>query len=457
MRIIICGAGRVGFSIAQRLTREDNDIVIIDRSETLIRDVTETMDARGVVGHAAHPDTLSRAGAAEADMIIAVTFHDEVNMVACQVAHSLFSVPMKIARVRARDYLRTEWRDLFSRSNMPIDVIISPELEVGEAALRRVRYPGAIDMAPFVEGRVHLVGVRLERDCPLINTPLNQLSELFPDLKAIVVAIHRSGKLFRPDPADQLAIGDNVYFVADTEQISRTLNLFGHAEDQARRFVIMGGGNIGLYVAQELERSPSLKVRLIEHKKERAELAAAQLKRTIVLHGDAMDREILREAKASEAEFALGLTNSDHVNLLAGVLAREEGALRTLALVNDRDLMTVAGPIGVDALIDPRAATVSTILRHVRRGRIKGVYSLLDGQAEILDAIALETSPLVGRPLSEVNLPDGVIIGAIVAKGEVSRPTGHSVINPGDRVVIFALRDYVKTVEQMFRVSLEYF
>ena len=457
MRIILCGAGQVGYGIARRLSQENHDVTVIDQSAELIRNISERLDVRGLVGHGSHPDALARAGAREADMVIAVTFSDEVNMVACQVCHSLFSVPMKVARVRAQSYRDPTWRDLFSRKNMPIDVVISPEIEVGDSVLRQLRNPGAFDSAPFAEGRVQTLGVRILPDCPVINTPLEQLSELFPSLKITIVGVLRSGKLFRPDRSDQLLAGDDAYIIADTAQAPRALDIFGHAERQARRVIIIGAGNIGSYVASVLEKTSNVKIRLIESNKKRAEESANLLTRSIVLHGSGLDQELLREAGVAEAETVVAVTNDDQVNILAAVIAKNEKAERSIALINKRDYAGLMSPLGIDAFVDPRASTVSTILEHVRRGRIKGVYSIADGEAEILDAIALETSPLVGVPLREAKLPESVVVGAVVRGEEVMIPDGDFVIQADDRVVLFTLREHVKDVEQMFRVSLEYF
>ncbi|MEO1135814.1 MAG: Trk system potassium transporter TrkA, partial [Pseudomonadota bacterium] len=263
MRVIVCGAGRVGVGIARRLSRENNEVTVIDQSKDLIRAVAERLDVRGVVGNGAYPQTLEQAGASEADMIIAVTFSDEVNMVACQVAHSLFNVPTKIARVRAQGYLDPRFTDIFSRTHMPIDVVISPEREVSEAIIQRLSTPGAFEIKSFVDGRVWAVGVKLRDDCPIINTPLRQVAELFPDLKITIVAIKRGEKLWRAHSGDQLEPGDRVFFVSDRSDVSRALEIMGEAGRQARRVIIIGGGNIGLFVAMGLEKTGSMKIRII--------------------------------------------------------------------------------------------------------------------------------------------------------------------------------------------------
>lgn len=457
MRVIVCGAGRVGFGIARRLARESNDVTIIDQSKELVRSVAEQLDVRGIVGNGAYPDVLADAGAREADMVVAVTYSDEVNMIASQIAHTLFNVPTKVARIRAAGYLDPRYSDLFSRNHMPIDVIISPEREVSEAIMQRMSTPGAFETKSFVDGRVWALGVRLRDTCPIIDTPLRQVAELFPDLKITIVAIQRDGRMWRAHADDQIASGDEIYFIADRDDVTRALEIMGEAERQARRVVIIGGGNIGLYVAQGLEKLGSMKIRLIERDGKRAETIAEQLQRTVVLQGDGLDRGILREAGVADAQTVVSVTDNDQVNILSSVVAKREGARRSMALINDQDYGPISEAVGIDRFIDPRATTISTILQHIRRGRIKGVYSLSDGKAEIMDAIALETSPLVNKPLKEAALPEGVMIGAVYRDNKVIMPNSETIIKPGDRIVLLALKDFVKDAEQMFRVSIEYF
>ncbi|MGB6118848.1 MAG: Trk system potassium transporter TrkA [Mesorhizobium sp.] len=458
MRVIICGAGQVGYGIAERLSAERNDVTVIDTSPELIAAIRDSLDVRGLVGHGAHPDMLAAAGAAEADMIIAVTLYDEVNMIACEVAHALFSVPTKIARIRAQSYLQPHYQDLFSREHMPIDVVISPELEVGEMVLRRIALPGANDVVTFADGSIAMIAIECLEECPVINTPLAQLSELFPDLQATVVGISRKGRLFVPHSGDEMLAGDIAYVVASKEQVRRTLSLFGHEETEATRIVIAGGGNIGLFVAKALEqRKGRFRVKLIENTRERAVAVADQLRKTVVLHGSALDQKLLNEADIDDADLMVALTNSDQVNILASVMAKRLGCKSNLALLNNPAYQDITQTMGIDAQINPRNVTISKVLQHVRRGRIRAVHSVHRGSAEVLEAEALETSPLVGGELRDIDLPSGMRIGAVYRDGKVLKPDGSMTIRPKDRVVIFAMADAVKQVEQMFRVSLEFF
>ncbi|AMS42693.1 Trk system potassium transporter TrkA [Aminobacter sp. NyZ550] len=458
MRVIICGAGQVGYGIAERLAAEKNDVSIIDTAPELIQAVRDQLDVRGFVGHGSHPEVLEAAGAQNADMIIAVTLFDEVNIVACEVAHALFNVPMKVARIRSQSYLQPHYQDLFSREHLPIDVIISPELEVGEMVLRRITLPGAVDVVRFAENHIIMVAIECLEDCPVINTPLAQLSELFPDLPSTVVGVTRNGRLFIPHSADQLVAGDLAYVVTTKEQVRRTLGLFGHDEQEATRIVIAGGGNIGLFVARTLEQRQSrTKIKIIEANKERAVKVADVLRRTVVLNGSALDQKLLMEADIQDADLMVALTNNDQVNILSSVMAKRLGCKGNLALINNPAYHDLTKPLGIDAHVNPSAVTISRVLQHVRRGRIRQVHSIQRGAAEIIEAEALETSPLVGTLLRDLELPDGMRIGAIYRDGHVVKPSGSVKIKPRDRVVIFALDKAVKQVEQMFRVSLEFF
>ncbi|MGI6853177.1 Trk system potassium transporter TrkA [Mesorhizobium sp. 1B3] len=458
MKVIICGAGQVGYGIAERLAAEKNDVSVIDTSPDLIRAIRDSLDVRGFVGHGAHPDVLELAGAQQADMLIAVTLFDEVNIVACEVAHALFNVPTKIARIRAQSYLRPHYRDLFSREHLPIDVIISPELEVGEMVLRRIALPGATDVVGFAENKIAMVAIECQEDCPVINTPLAQLSQLFPDLPSTVVGITRQGKLFIPHSSDQLVAGDLAYVVTTKDQVRRTLGLFGHEEQEATRIVVAGGGNIGLHVARTLEQRQSrARLKIIESGKERAVAIADELRRTVVLQGSALDQKLLLEADIQDADLMVALTNNDQINILASAMAKRLGCKSNLALLNNPAFHDLTGTMGIDAYVNPRAVTISRVLQHVRRGRIRAVHTIQQGAAEIIEAEALETSPLVGAELREIDLPHDMRIGAIYRNGEVIKPGGAVRIKPRDRVVIFALAGAVKQVEQMFRVSLEFF
>ncbi|MEM7300255.1 MAG: Trk system potassium transporter TrkA [Pseudomonadota bacterium] len=458
MKLIICGAGQVGYGIAERLAAEGNDVSVIDNSPGLVHAIRDNLDVRGFVGHGAHPDTLAAAGAEDAEMIIAVTLYDEVNMVACQVAHSLFNVPTKVARIRAQSYLQSHWQDLFSREHLPIDVVISPEVEVGDRVLQRIALPGADDVVRFADGQAVMIAISCGDDCPVVDTPLDQLTELFPDLNAVVVGISRDDRVFVPHSADAMLTGDTAYVVAHSSQVRRTLNIFGHEESDASRIVIVGGGNIGLYVARRMEeRLSRARLKIVESSHQRAVAIADQLEKTVVLHGNALDQKLLIEADVQSADLMVGLTNDDQANILTSVMAKRLGCKSSLTLLNNTGYQDFTRTLGIDAYVNPRTVTISKVLQYVRRGRIRSVHSIKNGAAEVIEAEALETSPLVGKPLRTLDLPDGIRIGAIYRGREVIHPDGSTFVKAKDRIVIFATAERVKQVEQMFRVSLDFF
>jgi trk system potassium uptake protein TrkA len=458
MKVVICGAGQVGFNIARQLSRENNDVTVVDQSAELVRRISDSLDVTAVLGQASHPDVLERVGTGDADMLIAVTYADEVNMVACQVAHTLFNVPTKIARVRSQSYLDPIWADLYSSDHLPIDVIISPEIEVARAITRRFDVPGSFDVISVGDGKLRLIGVRCQENCPIVNTPLRQLTRLFPDLDIIIVGITRGTRTIVPTGDDQLLVDDDVYFVVDSGQTDRAMAAFGHEEAEAQRILIIGGGHIGLFLAEQLETEyPHVNAKIIESDSNRVREIAQKLKKTTVLYGDARDLDLLQEANIAATETVVAVTNDDETNILSSLLAKQHGAQRAVTLINTDTYNPLIGPLGIDAVVNPRSITVSTILQHVRRGRIRAVHSLGEGVGEVVEAEALETSSLVGQPLRDINLPGGVIIGAVLRGGEVIIPRGATVIQAKDHVVLFTRPDAVKKVERMFSVRLEYF
>ena len=458
MKVIICGAGQVGANIARYLASEDADITVIDQSPELVQKIVDSLDVTGLVGFASHPDILEKAGARDADMVIAVTYADEVNMVACQICHSIFDVPTKIARVRHQSYLEPMWADLFSRDHMPIDVIISPEVEVARAIGHRLEIPGAFEVIPLADGKVSLIGVHCTEECPILETPLRELTGLFPDLHIVIVALSRDGMGIAPGGDDILLPGDDVYFVADTAHLGRAMAAFGHEETEAHRVVIVGGGNIGLNLAHLVETNGRrVNLKLIEVDKARAELVAQRLQHTVVIHGDALDTEVLEEANVAATETVVAVSNDDEVNILASMQAKRFGCQRAVTLINNAGYAPLVGSLGIDTVVSPRVITVSTILQHVRRGRIRSVHSLPEGFGELIEAEALETSSLVGVPIREAKLPEGVVLGAVVRGNEVIIPRGSTVVRTGDQVVLFAATEAVKKVEKLFAVKLEFF
>ena len=458
MKIIICGAGQVGWHIARHLSGERNDVTIIDTNAELIRRATDALDVQGVTGFASHPDVLDQAGARDADLIIAATHSDEVNMVTCQMAHSVFQVPRKIARLRSGAYLDAIYSDLYHTDHLPIDVVISPEREVARAALQRLSAPSTFDAETFLDGQLHLLGIALEPDSPVLNTPLRQLNDMFSSLSALVAGVRRGTRLFAPEAGDQLFEGDQVYVFTLAEDVPRTLEIFGKPMARQENVVIIGAGNVGLAVAQALEARPErVRVKLIERNRARAEDAADSLTRTIVLNGDGLSAELLEEAAVPRADAVLAITDDDKTNILAAVRAKQAGAKLAISLVNDPTLMSLMDPLDIDAFINPRASTVSTILRHIRHGRVRDIYSIGDAEAEVIEAQVLSTSPIAGRAVREIDFPEGALIGAVQKRGRVVKPVGDLRIEEGDIVVIFALASDVPEVERLLQVSIDFF
>jgi trk system potassium uptake protein TrkA len=458
MKVIVCGAGQVGWQIARHLAGENNDVTIVDSNPDLVARATDALDVRGVAGFASYPDVLEQAGARDADMIIAATYSDEVNMVTCQVAHSVFGITRKIARIRAQNYLGAATADLYRREHMPIDVVISPEREVAEAALQRLAAPTAFETASFVDGRVQLLGLALDADCPVLDTPLRQLTDLFSTLRAIVVGVRRAGRLFAPEPGDQLFEGDQIYVLSDTGDVNRTLEIFGKGARKQERIVIVGGGNVGLSVAQALEgRRDRVRVKVIERNRAKAESAADKLERTIVLNGDGMNADLLAEANIDRADAVLAVTDDDKTNLLVSVRAKVAGCPMAIALINDPSLASLIAPLGIDAYINPRATTVSSILRHIRHGRVRAIYSIGDAEAEVIEAQVLSTSPIAGQAIRDIDFPEGVLVGAVMQDGVLVKPTGATRVRERDVIVLFALAPDVPEVERLLQVSVDYF
>ena len=457
MRVIVCGAGQVGLGIAERLSAEGNEVSIIDSQASLVERANEFLDVRAFQGNGAHPEVLERAGARDAEMLIAVTLYDEVNMVACQVANTIFETPTRIARVRSQRYLEGRYNKLFADNGFAINYIISPEVEVGNAVLRRLELPGAFETFSFCDSNMTALGVSCGPDCPVIDTPLTQLADLFPDLPAAIVAIVRGGQLMVARSNDTLRVGDDVYIVVPSVAVTRTLKIFGHDETEARRIIIAGGGNIGVYVARTLEeRERNVRVKLIEHNRDRAFEIAEVLKRASVLHGSSLAEDILREADVQSAETMVALTNDDQVNILTSVLAKQLGCQRSMCLWNSPGYANMIRSFGIEGQVNPRGITTSRILQFVRRGKIRGVHAISNGRGELLEGEALETSPLVGAPIEKLRFSDGIRVGGIWRDGKAVPVRGKTQLQPKDRVIIFARMEQVREVEDMFRVSADY-
>jgi trk system potassium uptake protein TrkA len=448
----VCGAGQVGSTIARHLAIEGIDVTVIDVSPEQARRVDESYDVRGMVGHASHPEVLERAGARDADMLIAVTRSDEVNMVACQVAYSLFNVKRRIARVRHHGYLEPIWKGLYAADQLPIDVIISPELEVAKGIARRLKTPGAFDTIALADRRVQLLGIHCNTGgCAFIGRRLNELSAAAPHLKIVVLAIIRNGEAFVPRGQDRIEHGDDIYVVAEPTQVDHVMRFFGHQEQIARRLVIIGGGNVGLTLARQLlQETPGLTLKIIEQSRERSEFISQQVGReAVVLHGDALDRDMLEQANIRSTETVIAVTNDDETNIFSSVLAKREGCQRAITLVNKGSYGPLLPTLGIDAVVSPNAITISSILRYVRHRSVSALYALHQDFGEVIEATAQPGSRLVSGSLREIGLPEGMLIGAVVRNGGVIIPTGSSRVEPGDSVIAMVTYRALRKAEAM--------
>ena len=455
MNVIICGAGRVGFSISKQLSAQGHSITVVDQSSEFIQKINETQDVKGIVGRATFPSVLEKAGAEDADMIIAVTQNDETNMVICQVAYSIFKINKKIARIRSQQFLGTKWSKLYGQANLPIDVIISPELEVAKSLQRKLDAPGALDSVPFAGGKIKVLKININKDCPLANTELALLTKRFPELTANILGVVRNENFVILRKKDKLLIDDKAFVVINASQIKKTLFAFGHEEKMAKKILIIGGGNIGFNLAKNIETdSEGVRVKIIEKNKERAEFIANELNNTIVINGDGLDEEVLKEANIEEAETILSLTNDDEDNIMVSVLAEKINTnKRTIALVNKQNYSLLQSSLKINDLVDPRHTTISTILKHVHKGTIETVYTLLDGEYEFIEAEVLETSELISKSLKDSNLPKEIRIGAIVRDKEVIIPKSNYKFEKKDLVVFLTKREHLEKVESLFRIS----
>ncbi|MFP4614565.1 MAG: Trk system potassium transporter TrkA [Thiohalorhabdus sp.] len=458
MKIVILGAGQVGAPVAEQLALEGHDITVVDRDGDKVAALGERLDIQTVRGQAAYPHILEEAGMGAADMVLAVTGTDEVNMVACQMAETLFHTPTKLARLRAPEYLAHP--ELFNREAVPVDYIISPEQVVTDSIHRLIEHPGSLQVVDFAGGRVRLVGVRADADGPLVGHQLQELRQRMPGVDTRVAAIYRRGQALIPEGQTVIEEGDEVFFIAAREHIQSVLRSLRAVEDTVRTVAIVGGGKIGSSLAKALERTP-VQVKLIDHNARNAAEVAAGLKNTLVLQGDGADEELLREENIGAMNVFVAVTNDDEANILSSMLAKRMGVGRAVTLINRGAYVDLVQQTGIDVAVSPHQATIGRILAHVRRGDVAMVHSLRRGAAEALEVLAhgdASTSRVIGKRLDEVRLPKGVTIGAIVRGDQVLIAHRHVVIEPEDHVILFLVdKRKIAQVEKLFQVGLGFF
>lgn len=452
MRILICGAGQVGQSLVESLNAENLDITVIDKDPKKLEKVTARADVNGVEGFAAHPDVLKRAGADEVDMIIAVTASDETNMIICQVAHSYFNVPRKIARIRAQSYLDARGSEFFSRNHMPIDMIISPEYEVARDIAARLYMPGVFDMVRLSHHEGRVVSVKCLPLCDIVNTPIKQIFKLFPDYKFQVIAIIRNGNEYIiPNANDVLLENDEVYFFAALDHVPEVLKLFGHAKDQTKRIVIIGGQDVGYYLTQELLKLPvKPKLYLIEADHDRAAYLSTEFPKVSIMSGDALDQDLLDESHMSQADALVSVSMDDDYNILTSLLGKQMGAKQSIVLMNKINFMPFVNKLGIDSIVSPKSFTVSNIVQYMRGKNSQSVHRLREGWAEIIEVRIPNTSVLVGRRLDSLDLPVKIVIAGIVRDHEVIIPYGAFVIEKQDVLIFLSDVKYVDYLVDMF-------
>jgi len=455
MNIIICGAGRVGFTIAKLLTEQNHSITVIDQSSEDIQKINEALDVKAIVGKATYPSILEKANAADADMIIAVTRNDEINMLICQIAFTVFNIPKKIARIRSQNYLDPKFSKLYNKENLPIDVIISPEIEIAKSIQRKLEAPGALDNVPFAENKIKLLEIFIEESCPISDIKLNELTKKFPKLNANILGVIREEKFIFLKKNDVIKKNDKAYVIINSLQMKETLSAFGHNEKISNKILIIGGGNIGFSLAKNIEQSfEDARLKIIEKDKNRAELIANELNNTIVINGNGLDEDILSEVNLEDVETVIALTNDDEDNLMVSVLVEKFSKdKKTMALINKPNYSLLQSSLKIDDLIDPRMTTVSSILKHVHKGTIETAYSILNGDYEVIEAEIVETSELINKELKNCELPDEIRIGAVLRKNEIIIPRSDFVFKKEDRVVFLSKKDQLPLVESMFRLS----
>ncbi|GAA4346497.1 Trk system potassium transporter TrkA [Kangiella taiwanensis] len=457
MKIIILGAGQVGTTLALSLEGENNDITLIDSDPKRLRYIQDHLDLRTIVGHAAYPDVLANAGIDDSDMLVAVTSSDEVNMVACQIAHSLYQTPTKIARIRSSNYHQKH--EIFTNNHIPVDVVISPEKLVTEYIERLVDNPGAFQVLDFANGLLRLVAVKAYYGGPLVGNALSELKHHLPNVDTRVAAIFRRGKPIVPTGHTVIEADDEVFFLAAKKHIRSVMSELQRLEKNYQRVIIAGGGNIGQGLAKRLEKK--MLVKIIERDPKRAEELANNLEDTLVLQGDVSDEDLLNDENISEFDLFIAVTNDDEANIMSALLAKKLGVRKTMVLINRTAYVDLIQGHEIDIAISPQQVTIGSLLTHIRRGHVSSVYSLRRGAAEAIEAIAKgneQTSSVVGRAISELALPPGTSIGAIVRDDQVLIAHDNVIIRENDHVVLFMVdKDYIQDVERLFQVNVTYF
>ena len=454
MKVVIVGAGEVGFHIASHLAVENKDVVVVDKDPNALRRVSDSIDVQVVAGSGGSPLVLQEAGLKEAEILLAVTDSDETNLVACLVANVVSPSTKKIARIRNADY--DDYVGAFRENPPYIDTLINPETEVVKTISRMMRYPGAVDVGDFAEGRVKFVGIYLDEGAKVIDIPLEGLAAQVGKKMPLIAAVIREEKLVIPRGNFKLQAGDLVYFIAEEERLLETLEVFEKQREPIRHVLIVGGGQIGRRLAVTLEQE-GIHTKLVESDPDRCARLADSLNKTIVICGDGSDQSLLEEENIRDMDAVVTLTSDEEVNILSSLLAKRMGAKKTITRISKFSYFPLMSAIGLEQVVSPRLSAINSILQHIRRGKVLASRSIKEAEAEVMEAVALETSDIVGKPLHKIDLPKGSLVTAIIRGDQVIIPSGESVIEPGDRIIIFAVRSAIAKIEKILAVKLEFF
>jgi trk system potassium uptake protein TrkA len=453
LKIIIVGAGQVGFHIASRLAYENKDVVVIDTDPEAISQVAEKIDVDVIVGSGSSPMILAEAGIKEAEILLAVTDSDETNLVACLMADTISPTTKKLARIRKRDY--DEYHQIFHDAPPHIDAVINPEIEVVKTIERFMSVPGAVDVGEFADGRLKLIGIFMDKDARLAGIRLSGLSDKI-GTRILVAAVVREGVTIIPRGDDRLYPGDLIYFISEEEGLGNILKAFNKHVKPIKRAMIIGGGRIGLRLAKSLERQ-SIYTKLIERSPERCSEIVEQMNKVLVIQGDGSDQSLLHEENIADMDVVITLTDDEETNILASLLAKKMGARKTITKLSKFGYFSLMSTIGLEQVVSPRLSAINTILQHIRRGKVLSARTMTDEQAEVLEAVALETSEIVGKPLKRTKIPKGALVIGIMRDDEIEIPSGESIIKPNDRILIFAKREVISKIEKILTVKLEFF
>jgi len=454
LKVLIVGAGEVGFHIASHLARENKDVVIIDNDPAAIRHVSDNIDVKVVNGPGSSPVILEESGIKEAEILLAVTNSDEINLVACLVSNLISPSTKKIARIRHADY--DKYNETFREHAPHIDTLINPEVEVVKTIDRLLKVPCAAEVEEFSDGRVKFVGIHLDKSAQLVGVRLSDIYAVTGKQSPLISAVVRDEELIIPRGNHRLKAGDLIYFISEKDRLIESLSIFDKHVEPIDRVMIIGGGSIGFRLATLLEKD-SVYTKIIEKNSDRCTELAEKLNKAVVLHGDGSDQELLRAENVRNMDVVVTLTNDEETNILTSLLAKRMGAPKIITKISKFSYFPLMSMIGLEQVVSPRLSAINTIIQHIRRGKVLSTKSIKDEQAEIMEAVALETSDIVGKPIKEISIPEGALVTGIIRNDTVIIPTGQSVIEPGDRIIIFAKRQAIPKIEKILAVKLEYF